>query len=396
MHHYPTPLRLALGTALLVAATGALAVQDCELDGKSINTNNGNETAGKNGMVRCKDRDSGQIEREYELRNGDSVGLSRYFRNGKLVKEFTITANGPHEGLEREWAQNGQLVLEFTNVKGNARGLRRSWYEDGSPKAVEWLADNEREGASAQFTQGKQLASLRCGPKPLLAPHVNDAALCGFGGSPSIVATYGSNGKQRATQTLLAGVVQKYALLMDNGKPQEEMERQGNQRTERFYGDDGSKRREKVWNEAEKPAVLQRESEYHASGQLVRERLYGVSEVNGRKRNRLLSEARFFLNGQPQSKERYTLVGETEQVERQHFNDKGILVAEGRFAMDGRYGQERGLGVHRSYYENGKLSQEETFDDKGNVKRLRSWDENGKQTADDELFEDGSRKAYSR
>mgnify|MGYP002720326698 FL=1 len=210
------------------------------------------------------------------------------------------------------------------------------------------------------------------------------------------VATYGSNGKQRATQTLLAGVVQKYALLMDNGKPQEEMERQGNQRTERFYGDDGSKRREKVWNEAEKPAVLQRESEYHASGQLVRERLYGVSEVNGRKRNRLLSEARFFLNGQPQSKERYTLVGETEQVERQHFNDKGILVAEGRFAMDGRYGQERGLGVHRSYYENGKLSQEETFDDKGNVKRLRSWDENGKQTADDELFEDGSRKAYSR
>jgi len=388
--------RLGLGTLLLGSAAAALAVQDCELNGKSINTNNGNETAGKNGMVRCKDRDSGLTEREYELRNGDSVGLSRYFRNGKLTREFTITANGPHEGLEREWAPNGQLVLEFTNVAGNARGLRRSWYEDGSPKAVEWLAENEREGASAQFTQGKQLASLRCGPKPLLAPHVDDARLCGFGGSASTVSTYSSSGKLRGTQTLLAGVVQKQAVLMDNGKPQEEMERQGNQRTERFFGEDGGKRREKVWNEAEKPAVLLRDSEYHASGSLVRERLYGVSELGGRKRNRLLSEARFFLNGQPQSKERYSLDGETELVDRQHFNDKGTLVAEGRYALDGRYGQERGLGVHKSYYENGKLAQEETYDGKGNVKRLRSWDENGKQTADDELFEDGSRKAYAR
>ena len=393
-----TPLlwRLALGATLLGSATAALAVQDCELNGKSINTNNGAETAGKNGMVRCKDRDSGQTEREYELRNGDSVGLSRYFRKGQLYKEFTITANGPHEGLEREWAPNGQLVLEFTNVAGNARGLRRSWYEDGSPKAVEWLAENEREGASAQFTQGKQLASLRCGPKPLLAPHVDDAWLCGFGGSASTVSTYSSSGKLRGTQTLLAGVVQKQAVLMDNGKPQEEMERQGGLRTERFFGEDGGKRREKVWNEAEKPAVLLRESEYHASGSLVRERLYGVSELGGRKRNRLLSEARFFLNGQPQSKERYSLDGETELVDRQHFIDKGTLVAEGRFALDGRYGQERGLGVHKSYYENGKLAQEETFDGKGNVKRLRSWDENGKLTADDELFEDGSRKAYAR
>ena len=393
-----TPLswRLALGAALLGSAAGALAVQDCELNGKSINTNNGAETAGKSGMVRCKDRDSGLLEREYELRNGDSVGLSRYFRNGKLAKEFTITANGPHEGLEREWAPNGQLVLEFTNVKGQPRGLRRSWYEDGSPKAVEWVGDNEREGASAQFTPGKQLASLRCGPKPLLAPQVDDAALCGFGGSASTVSTYSSSGKLRGTQTLLAGVVQKQAVLMDNGKPQEEMERQGSQRTERFFAEDGSKRREKVWNEAEKPALLVRESEYHASGTLVRERLYAVSEVGGRKRNRLASEARFFLNGQPQSKERYSLDGETELVDRQHFNDKGTLVAEGRYALDGRYGQERGLGVHKSYFDNGKLAQEETFDDKGHVKRLRSWDESGKQTADDVLFEDGSRKAFAR
>ena len=387
--------RQALGAAFLASTSAALAVQDCEFNGKSINTNNGAETAGKSGMVRCKDRDSGMVEREYELRNGDSVGLSRYFRNGKLAKEFTITANGPHEGLEREWAANGQLVLEFTNVKGNARGLRRSWYEDGSPKAVEWVADTERDGASAQFTPGKQLAGLRCGPKPLLAPHLDDAALCGFGGSASTVSTYSSSGKLRGTQTLLGGVVQKQAVLMDNGKPQEEMERQGSQRTERFFAEDGGKRREKVWNETDRPAALVRDSEYHASGTLVRERLYALVDAGGRKRSRLASEATFYLNGQPKSKDVYTQEGNTELRDSQRFSDKGTLRAQGRYAMDGRYG-ERAMGVHKFFFDNGKPELEEHYDDQGALKRQREWDESGKLLRDDAVFEDGSRKAYTR
>jgi antitoxin component YwqK of YwqJK toxin-antitoxin module len=388
-------LRGLLTAALLTQGALALAVQDCEFNGKPVNPNNGNETKGLNGMLRCKDRDTGEMEREYELRNGDSVGLSRYYRKGQLYKEFTITANGPHEGLEREWAPNGKLVLEFTNVNGNARGLRRTWYDDGTPKHVEWVADNERDGASVQYTPGKQLAALRCGPKPLLAPHVDDATLCGFGGKPSTVSTYSSDGKLRGTQTLLAGVVQKATSFYSNGKPQDEEERQGNNRIERFFADDGSKRREKLWAEAEKPAALLRESEYHASGTLVRERLYALADVGGRKRSRLASEARFYLNGQPQSKDSYALEGSIEMHDSQRFSDKGTLRAQGRYALDGRYG-ERAVGVHKSYFDSGKLELEEHYDDKGNVKRQRLWDEAGKLLSDDELFEDGSRKAYAR
>lgn len=391
-----TTLLRGLLAAILLAQGGiALAVQDCEFNGKPVNPNNGNETKGLNGLLRCKDRDTGQMEREYELRNGDSVGLSRYFRKGQLYKEFTITANGPHEGLEREWAANGQLVLEFTNVNGNTRGLRRAWYDDGTPKRVDWVAENEREGASVQYTPTKQLAALRCGPKPLLAPHVDDAALCGFAGKPSTVSTYSTEGKVRSTQTLLAGLVQKATNFFSDGTPQDEEERQGTNRLERFYGNDGSKRREKLWTEAEKPAQLLRESEYHASGTLVRERLYALADVGGRKRSRLASEARFYLNGQPQSKDNYTLEGNVEMRDSQRFSDKGTLRAQGRYALDGRYG-ERPVGVHKAFFDNGKLEQEEQYDDKGNVKRQRVWDEAGKLLSDDELFEDGSRKAYTR
>ncbi len=384
----------SLAALSLWTCQAAYAVQDCEFNGQSINTNNGSETAGKTGMVRCKDRDSGKTEREYELRNGDSVGLSRYFRDGKLYKEFTVTSNGPHVGLEREWAANGQLVHEFTNVNGNARGLRRQWFDDGKPRKVEWIADNEREGAAVEYHASGQLASLRCGPKPLLLPHVDDGKLCGFGAA-STINLYSSKGELRETSVLLAGVEQKSTRFYSSGKPELEEELQGTQRRETFYAEDGGKRREKRWDVSTRPALLLREAEFHASGTLVRERNFTVTEANGRKRSRLANESRFYLNGQPQSKDVYTLDGTTELRDSQSFNDQGKLRQQGRYALDGRYG-DRPVGVHQFWFANGKLEEEDTYDSKGNVARQKVWDEAGNLVSDDELFEDGSRKAYKK
>ena len=234
--------------ACLIAAPSAWAISSCELNGKPVNTNDGSQTAGKSGMIRCKNLDTGQIEREYQLQDGKSFGLSRYFRDGKLVKEFTNIDTGPHVGLEREWAANGQLVLEFTNVDGHVRGLRRAWYDNGQPKEVEFVTDPERDGASVEYTPRQQLGKLRCGPKPLLTPHVDDAALCGFGGRANTLSTYRSDGTISSTQTPLAGVVQKATRFYNDGKPQDDEERQGGNRLERYYDFDGTKRREKLWS----------------------------------------------------------------------------------------------------------------------------------------------------
>jgi len=45
-------------------ATAARAAQDCELNGQPVNPANGGETARKTGVLRCKDRGSGQLLRE--------------------------------------------------------------------------------------------------------------------------------------------------------------------------------------------------------------------------------------------------------------------------------------------------------------------------------------------
>ena len=392
---------------VVLACPSAFAVQDCEINGKHINTSNGFETAGKTGMVRCKDRDTGLVEREYEMRDGQSIGLSRYFRSGKLAREFTATANGPHEGLEREWAANGQLVLELTHVNGHIRGLRRQWFEDGKPRKIEWVAASEsageREGAAVEYRASGQLASLRCGPKPLLAPHVNDAKLCGFEGGPSTVNLYSQKGDLRGTALLVAGVEQKATTYFANGKPEleEELLQGGTQKREAFYyAEGGGKQREKLWDlSAGRPALLLREAEFHASGTLVVERMYQVvvADANsGRKRSRLATESRFYLNGQPQQKDVYTQGdGNTELRDTQRFTDQGKLKQQGRFAREGRYG-ERPVGVHQAFFASGKQEREDTFDAKGKVARQKVWDESGKLISDDELFEDGSRKAYSR
>jgi antitoxin component YwqK of YwqJK toxin-antitoxin module len=287
-----------LTLCLALATPSAFAVEDCEFNGKSINTNNGAETAGKTGMVLCKDRDSGLRVREYELRNGDSVGLSRYFK------------------------------------------------------------------------------------------------LCGFAGAAT-VNSFSHKGDLRSTSLLVAGVEQKSTSFYSNGKPELEEELVGAQKRETFYADNGSKRREKVWEVTARPGQLLREAEFHTSGTMVMERAYTLVETDGRKRSRLSVASRFYLNGQPQSKDTYTLNGNTETRETQRFTDQGKLKAKVHYVLDSRYG-ERPLGTHQFYFANGVLAEEESFDDKGNPIRQKAWDETGELLSDDEVFEDGSRKAFAR
>ena len=153
-------------------------------------------------MVRCKASIWQTWGGEYEFRNGQHLGLRRRFQDGQLGDEFTIRANGQHEGLERSWAKNGQLVWEFTNdERGKTWGLRREWFRDGKLRKIEWVGETDRDGASVRYDPTGKITDLRCGPKPLLAPHVNDSKLCGFDSKypPSTVNLYHSNGQLRST-----------------------------------------------------------------------------------------------------------------------------------------------------------------------------------------------------
>ncbi|MBI1771685.1 MAG: hypothetical protein HYR68_04965 [Burkholderiales bacterium] len=387
-----------LAPILAVTALGmsnAMAVEDCELNKEHVNPANGSTTAGKTGIMKCVERDTGKLVREQELRAGVYIGLVRYYKDGVLTKEYNVNERGNTHGRSREFAPNGQVLREENNENGSARGLVREWYPTGAVKRIAFIGDNPKEKAAVKYTQDKQLSEIECAEKPLLAPHANDAVLCGFNGKPSQVQLYSDSGRLRSQFTLLAGAIQQASYFHDNGKPETVEEVGSKQKTRKQYSDKGVLRKETVWNVTEKPAALEREVEYHESGSKVREQLYALAEKEGRRQNRLISDASFYLNGQAKRSEKFSIDGKDEIKEVRNYFDSGKMSSLERYAYEGRY-RERPVGIHQSFAQNGTLLRESHYDERGRIQRERSWDDSGKLLADDQVYEDGSRKAFSK
>lgn len=339
--------------------------------------------------MRCKDRDSGQLMREQELRDGKFVGIQRFYRDGKLEREDSINERGNREGRSREYAPGGQVVRDEVYRDSRVVGLSRSWYVNGKLKRVAFHA--ERELASAEFTEPGQLRELRCADKPVLGPEVDDKQLCGHAGKPATVEFHSERGSLRARAVYQAGTRIGQETFWDNGKPSTQEETSADKRIERSFSREGVKRKEVRSALRGKERFKEREQEFHDSGVLVAERRWAVADGGAN----LVAEQSYYLNGQPKRKAQYNASGAERTTDVSEFHDNGKLAARGRYIMEDRY-QERPVGTHQIFDEQGRLRRESFYDAKGRITRERELDESGRPVRDDEVFEDGSRKAYSK
>ncbi|MBB1603912.1 toxin-antitoxin system YwqK family antitoxin [Variovorax sp. UMC13] len=381
---------LAWMSVLMGLAGAAHAVQDCELNGAPVNPANGYTTQGKTGLMRCKDRDSGELQREQELRNGVFMGIVRYYDKGKLAKEQSVNAKGNLHGRARELYPDGQVLREATYDDGHELGLVRSFHPNGQLRRLAFYADPGGERAAAEFTPGGQLSALRCADRPVLAPAFDDARQCGFvGPQPSQVELFDGKGGLRAKLSFTTGKRVRSERLYDNGKPESLDELSGNQRTEQRFSSEGVKRYELVSLIAERSVLKQRESEYSERGTLVREQRWTPAGLPA-------SDDSYYLNGQPRSKTAYSGDGLARVADISEFHDNGQRAAQGRFSAPAPRGRLLAIGLHRRFDLQGRLISESNYDDKGRVTRERTWDANGLPDRDDEVFEDGSRKANAK
>lgn len=373
----------------LAFASGALAVQDCEVNGQSVNPANGNTTQGKSGIMRCKDRDSGTIQREQELRNGKFVGLVRHYKDGKLHSEHSVNERGNRDGRAREFSPDGQVLGEAEYRNGSKIGLSRTWYPNGRLRRIAF--HDQREIAAAEWTELGQLSDLRCADKPVLGKDADDARLCGFGGQPSSVELYSGRGTIKARLVLVAGEATRMETLWDNGKPSSQVEERDGRQVERSFSRDGVKLKEIQWVLRGKQRLIEREQSFHDSGHLVTERRWSTDGRN----SVLMLDQNYYLNGQLRSKLEYTANDPERRVEDNEFHDNGKPSFRGTYLVDhGRFG--RPLGTHQSFDKEGRLRAERYYDAKGHISRERELDESGKVLRDDEVFEDGSRKAFAK
>lgn len=373
--------------AALLASSSAFAVQDCELNGENVNPSNGNTTAGKTGIMRCKDRDSGQMVREQELKAGKFAGLVRFYDKGRLQREYSENERGNKQGRYREYSAEGKVLREETYENGDSVGLARSYYGDGQLRRATWFAQPGGEQASVDFTERGQLNALRCGDKPLLAPAVDDTRLCGFSGGPSNVEFFGSRGALNARSSYLAGRRIRHETFNDNGNPSSLDEITGNLRVQRRFSTSGVKLRELQYQWDGKNGTLQREQEFSAAGSLTRDKRWAGGK--------LAVEESFYLNGQLREKKEYGGEGAAAWMQASDYYDTGKIAATGRYTNAMR-GRQLPTGTHQRFNEAGKVVAESTYDERGRISREKAWSDTGELLRDDALFEDGSRKAYSR
>src|SRR5215203_5584766 len=135
---FPPVVAVVLACA---AAQPAMAVESCELNGQHVNPDNGNTTAGKTGVMRCRDGEGGPVVREQELQAGVFKGMVRYYRDGQLEKDYRVNERGNRDGVAREYARGEagakqRLVREETYRDGRTVGIARSWYPNGQLRRV--------------------------------------------------------------------------------------------------------------------------------------------------------------------------------------------------------------------------------------------------------------------
>ena len=370
---------LVVSAALACAAVPALAVESCELNGAHVNPNNGNTTAGKSGLMRCRDGEGGPVVREQELQGGVFMGVVRFFRDGQLEREHRVNARGNRDGVAREYARadaNAKpvLVREETYRDGRTIGIARTWHPNGQLRRVSFHGDDDRELASAEFTAQGQLAELRCGTRPLLGADADDARWCGFAGAPSNVVLYTGQGVARARVSYERGEARRSELLGDGGVVRELRETTAGGGIERTFFADGTKRREVQWvavaGERKRRATTL-EQEFHESGKLVRERRFRIGE-NGR--SDLALEQTWYLNGQPKDRTEFVAPGAGRALRQETaYHDNGRKSFEGswRFAASDARGNAAPTGVHRSWDSDGHLRAERFYDERGRVARER-------------------------
>jgi hypothetical protein len=212
----------------------------------------------------------------------------------------------------------------------------------------------------------------------------NEDRLCGHAGAPATSELFTESGTLASRITHERGRRLRQELLWDDGKPRSIDDLQGTRRVVQQFSREGVKRHESVRVEGQR--IL--DQEFSERGTLVAEKRWSAAGW-------LERESEWYLNGQPRRvrvHEATSAATRPTAYTEQTFHDDGRRTFEGRWRLDER-GRAQPIGAHVTFDEAGRRRFETMYDERGRPTRERAWEESGTLQRDDEVFEDGSRKA---
>jgi antitoxin component YwqK of YwqJK toxin-antitoxin module len=366
---------LALALALMLGAP-AWAVPRCELNGESVNPNNGHTTAGKSGLMRCTDEDGPVRRREQTLREGRFVGpVVMVLADGER-REYSVNERGNRHGLARTFDGKGTLRKEEHLEDGSAMGVQKSFAEAGYLEELH-VADGRRTVLTIAYLADGSLKELRCAPASLVP---QDREVCGHAGRASEATLYRETGKPAGTVSYLQGQMQRLSVLDRDGRRVRDEALKDGRRIKRVFYPSGQLRSQTDFIERDPNSAGGREGiarEWAESGQLTQETAWAQGHEQ--------RIQQWYLNGRPKMRQQIRREGRDIERTTESFWDNGKPAAVNT-ERNGRL-----WGWQKYFNEDGVLLREDEHGERGLLQRRKRYNAQGAVEREERFLEDGSR-----
>lgn len=369
-------IRLLLALVLVVGAPVAWAVPRCELNGESVNPNNGHTTAGKSGVMRCTD-DSGSVRlREQTLRDGRFVGPVVMVLSDGERREYSVNERGNRHGVARTFDGKGTLRREENLEDGSTVGLQKVFAEAGHLQELHF-SDQRRTVLTIGYHADGSLKELRCAPASVVP---QDREVCGHAGRASDVTLYREPGKPSGTVSYLRGQMQRLSVLDREGRLVRNEEVKEGRRIKRVFYPSGKQRSETDFIERDPNSAGGREGvarEWAESGQITQETHWAEGYEQ--------RIQQWYLNGKPKMRQQIRREGREQERTTESFWDNGKPAAI-NVERNGRL-----AGWQKYFSEDGVLMREDEHGERGLLQRRKRYNEQGALEREERFLEDGSR-----
>jgi antitoxin component YwqK of YwqJK toxin-antitoxin module len=364
------------GMAALMIAVPAWAVPRCELNGESVNPNNGHTTAGKSGVMRCTDEDGPVRRREQTLLEGRFVGpVVMVLADGER-REYSVNERGNRHGLARTFDGRGTLRMEENLDNGSNVGVQKRFGESGDLQELNF-ADGRRTLLTIAYLADGTLRELRCAPASLVP---QDREVCGHAGRASEVTLYREPGKPSGTVSYLNGQMQRQSVLDREGRLVRNEELKDGRRIKRVFYASGRPRSETDFIERDPGGPGGREGtarEWAESGQLTQETAWAQGYEQ--------RIQQWYLNGKLKMRQQIRREGREHERTTESFWDNGKPAAINA-ERNGRL-----WGWQKYFNEEGVLLREDEHGERGLLQRRKRYNEQGVLEREERFLEDGSR-----
>jgi antitoxin component YwqK of YwqJK toxin-antitoxin module len=364
------------GMAALMIAVPAWAVPRCELNGESVNPNNGHTTAGKSGVMRCTDEDGPVRRREQTLLEGRFVGpVVMVLADGER-REYSVNERGNRHGLARTFDGRGTLRMEENLDNGSNVGVQMRFGESGDLQELNF-ADGRRTLLTIAYLADGTLRELRCAPASLVP---QDREVCGHAGRASEVTLYREPGKPSGTVSYLNGQMQRQSVLDREGRLVRNEELKDGRRIKRVFYASGRPRSETDFIERDPGGPGGREGtarEWAESGQLTQETAWAQGYEQ--------RIQQWYLNGKLKMRQQIRREGREHERTTESFWDNGKPAAINA-ERNGRL-----WGWQKYFNEEGVLLREDEHGERGLLQRRKRYNEQGVLEREERFLEDGSR-----